>query len=45
MTYSVFINGLHKAGIEIDRKVLASIAFDDSAAFAEIVKKVQGALA
>ncbi|ABI62402.1 50S ribosomal protein L20 [Granulibacter bethesdensis] len=45
MTYSVFINGLKKAEIDMDRKVLAAIAFDDAAAFAEIVKKVQGALA
>src|SRR5690349_21967881 len=44
LTYSQFIAGLKKAGIEIDRKVLAAIAYDDSAAFAEIVKKVQAAL-
>jgi len=41
MTYSRFINGLKKAGIEMDRKVLAAIAYDDAAAFAEIVRKVQ----
>lgn len=45
LTYSRFINGLAKAGIEIDRKVLAAIAFDDAATFAEIVKKAQAALA
>ncbi|GAB3593749.1 MULTISPECIES: 50S ribosomal protein L20 [Acetobacter] len=45
LTYSRFINGLDKAGIEIDRKVLAAIAFDDAATFAEIVKKAQAALA
>lgn len=44
LTYSKFINGLAKAGIEIDRKVLAAIAYDDSAAFAEIVKAAQQAL-
>ena len=44
LTYSRFIAGLKKAGIEMDRKVLAAIAFDDSAAFAEIVRKVQAAL-
>ena len=44
LTYSRFIDGLKKAGIEIDRKVLAAIAYDDAAAFAEIVKKVQAAL-
>ncbi|AQU86566.1 50S ribosomal protein L20 [Komagataeibacter xylinus] len=45
LTYSRFINGLDKAGIEIDRKVLAAIAYDDAATFAEIVKKAQAALA
>ncbi|MDG6095200.1 50S ribosomal protein L20 [Acetobacter sp. AN02] len=44
LTYSRFINGLDKAGIEIDRKVLAAIAFDDAATFGEIVKKAQAAL-
>ena len=43
MTYSRFISGLKKAGIEMDRKVLAAIAYDDAASFAEIVKKVQAA--
>ena len=43
-TYSKYINGLAKAGIEIDRKVLAAIAFDDAATFAEIVKLAQMAL-
>jgi large subunit ribosomal protein L20 len=45
LTYSRFIDGLGKAGIEIDRKVLAAIAYDDSASFTEIVKKAQAALA
>ncbi|EHD14663.1 50S ribosomal protein L20 [Commensalibacter intestini A911] len=45
LTYSRFINGLNKAGIELDRKVLAAIAYDDAATFAEIVKKAQAALA
>ncbi len=45
LNYSVFINGLAKAGIEIDRKMLAAIAYDDSAAFAAIVEKVKAALA
>src|SRR6516225_12048203 len=44
LTYSRFIDGLKKANIEIDRKVLAAIAYDDAAAFAEIVRKVQAAL-
>ncbi len=44
LTYSRFIAGLKAAGIEMDRKVLAAIAFDDAPAFAEIVKAAQGAL-
>jgi large subunit ribosomal protein L20 len=44
LTYSRFIDGLKKAGIEMDRKVLAAIAYDDPASFAEVVKKVQAAL-
>jgi len=44
LSYSVLMNGLKKAEIEIDRKVLAAIAYDDAPAFAEIVKKVQAAL-
>jgi large subunit ribosomal protein L20 len=44
LTYSRFINGLKKSGIEMDRKVLSAIAYDDPASFAEIVKKVQAAL-
>ena len=44
LTYSRFIDGLNKAGIEIDRKVLAAIAYDDAATFGEIVKKAQAAL-
>ena len=45
ITYSRFIDGLNKAGIEMDRKVLASLAFDDPAAFGAVVQKVQAALA
>jgi large subunit ribosomal protein L20 len=44
MTYSRFIDGLNKAGIEMDRKVLAAIAYDDPTSFAAIVQKVQAAL-
>jgi large subunit ribosomal protein L20 len=44
LTYSRFIDGLNKAGIEMDRKVLAAIAFDDAVSFGEIVKKAQAAL-
>ncbi len=44
LTYSRFIDGLGKAGIEMDRKVLSALAFDDPAAFAAVVQKVQAAL-
>jgi large subunit ribosomal protein L20 len=43
LTYSRFIAGLKAAGIEMDRKVLAAIAYDDPASFAEVVRKVQAA--
>src|SRR5471032_737306 len=36
LTYSVFMNGLKKASIEVDRKVLADLAVMDPAAFAKI---------
>ena len=45
MSYSVFINGLEKAGIEIDRKILSEIAVTDPAAFAAIAEQVRTALA
>jgi large subunit ribosomal protein L20 len=45
MTYSNFIFGLDKAGIEIDRKVLADIAGNDPVAFKAIAEKVRAALA
>ena len=44
MSYNVFINGLGKAGIEIDRKILADIAVRDPQAFGEIANKVRAAL-
>jgi len=43
MTYGRFIHGLAKAGIEIDRKVLADIAVKDAAAFSALVKQAQAA--
>ena len=43
-TYSQFIHGLGKAGIELDRKVLAAMAADE-AAFKAIADKVRSALA
>jgi large subunit ribosomal protein L20 len=45
LTYSSFINGLNKAEIEIDRKVLADLAVREPAAFKAIVEKVRAALA
>jgi len=43
LTYGRFIDGLNKAGIEIDRKVLADIAVRDAAAFKALVEKAQSA--
>ena len=45
MTYSVFINGLSKSGITVDRKVLSDLAIHEPAAFAAIVEKAKAALA
>ena len=45
MTYARFIHGLDRAGIEIDRKVLADIAGNDPDAFKAIADKVRTALA
>ena len=45
MTYSRFIDGLNKAGIEVDRKVLSDLAITAPEAFAEIVNKAKAALA
>ncbi len=44
LTYSKFINGLHKAGIEMDRKILADLAMNQPAAFAKVVEQVKAAL-
>ena len=43
-TYGQFINGLSKAGIEIDRKVLAELAVSDAAGFQKLVEKAQSTL-
>lgn len=45
LTYSRFINGLAKAGIEVDRKVLADLAVNEPQAFAAIVDRARAALA
>ncbi len=44
MPYSQFMNGLKKAGIELDRKVLADIAVRDEKAFAAIAAEAKKAL-
>ncbi len=44
MTYSRFISGLVKAGIELDRKVLADIALKEPQAFAKLVESAKAAL-
>ena len=41
ISYSKFMNGLKKAGIELDRKVLADIALNNPAEFAKLVEKVK----
>ena len=45
LNYSTFMNGLKKAGIEINRKVLADIAVRDPDAFAQLVEQARAALA
>lgn len=44
MVYSRFMNGLSKAGIALDRKVLADIALNDAKAFSNLVEKAKAAL-
>ena len=45
LTYSQFMNGLNRAGIELDRKVLADIAVHEPSAFKALVAEAQAALA
>jgi len=44
LTYSQFIHGIKKLGVEIDRKALADMAARDAAGFAELAGKVKAAL-
>ncbi len=44
LSYSKFINGLKKAGIELDRKILADLAMNDAATFAKIAEAAKKAL-
>jgi len=45
MNYSSFMNGVHKAGIELDRKILADMAMNDAAAFSAVAEASKAALA
>tara|TARA_R110002096_G_scaffold191155_4_gene372533 strand:+ start:1435 stop:1794 length:360 start_codon:yes stop_codon:yes gene_type:complete len=45
VTYSQFMNGLSRAGIDIDRKVLSDLAIREPEAFKALVDQAQGALA
>ncbi len=44
ISYSKFINGLNKAGIEVNRKMLSTIAIDDAASFTQLVNVAKAAL-
>ena len=44
LSYSVFMNGLKKAGVELDRKVLSDMAINDPDAFAQLVEVSKAAL-
>src|SRR5205085_12073565 len=44
MSYSTFINGLKKAGVELDRKILADIAVKDAAGFKSLAEQAKSAL-
>ena len=45
MNYSTFMNGLMKAGIEMNRKMLAELAVNDKAAFTQLTETAKKALA
>ena len=44
MSYSTLMNGLRKAGVEVDRKILADLAVHDPAAFTALAEKARSAL-
>ena len=44
VNYSTFMNGLKKAGIDLNRKMLSEIAINDAAAFTALVQKAKAAL-
>jgi large subunit ribosomal protein L20 len=45
LSYSRLINGLKKAGVELDRKMLADLAYHDGVAFGALAEKAKSALA
>src|SRR5437588_5934900 len=45
MSYSQFINGLKKSGVDLDRKILADLAVSDAAAFSDLAAQAKAALA
>jgi len=45
MTYSMLINGLKKAGVAVDRKILADLAVTDAAGFTQLAEQAKAALA
>jgi large subunit ribosomal protein L20 len=45
LSYSRFMHGLKLAGIELDRKILSQVAYDDAASFTQLVEKAKAALA
>jgi large subunit ribosomal protein L20 len=44
LNYSRFMNGLRRAGVEVNRKVLADLAVHDAAAFAQLVRQAKSSL-
>ena len=44
-SYSQFINGLKKAGVELDRKILSDIAVHDAAGFTKLAEQAKAAVA
>ena len=45
VTYSVFMNGMKRSGVELDRKVLSDMAINDKAAFAALVARIKTVVA
>jgi large subunit ribosomal protein L20 len=45
VTYSVFMNGMKRSGVELDRKVLSDMAINDKPAFAALVARIKTVVA